>query len=358
MVNLDHHYTPHTCGPALEQHKLFLEGSWRGSLEGRREPLFELTGARSDTQFSFTHSGAEAIAQIHWTVFCEVARKEGKTHFWVAPWEDAAMLQSLKRLEELGCFVKILPVDEAGRIDLPQLEAQLGPRAALVSLSWAHGLTGILQPVEEIAAIAKRKGALLHVDASYALGKAYTQMSDIGIDYLSLAGAPLHSVPASGAVLARAGAPLLPLLAGRPLDAASFLALSAAASQALLSRDSMSLEVARLRDLLIEKTPSAQPLWPQAERLPNVALLQFPGIHQEMLAYALQRKGISVAVGGEQAPRLHKVLQMCRLGEVPSQTALSFALSRFNTQADVERAAVALEECAVALRPLAQEVLE
>ena len=63
------------------------------------------------------------------------------------------MLQSLKRLEELGCFVKIAPLNEQGQIDVVKLKELISPRTALISISMAHALTGVIQPIEEIAAL-------------------------------------------------------------------------------------------------------------------------------------------------------------------------------------------------------------
>src|SRR3990167_4237833 len=77
----------------------------------RSEMIFDLAGARKEDRFVFTSSGAEALNQVLWSVFLEVSRKEGKCHFITSALEDAPTMQMMKRLEELGCYVKIAPVN-------------------------------------------------------------------------------------------------------------------------------------------------------------------------------------------------------------------------------------------------------
>lgn len=344
----------------MEQMQAALNGEWTGSLEVRNQMIFDLIGAAQDDLFSLTGSGAEAICQVHWTAFTEIARKEGKSHFITSPFEDAPTMQSLKRLEELGCFVKIAPVDASGRIDVEKLAEMIGPRTAMISVSWAQGLTGVVQPIEEIAALAKAKNVLLHVDGTYAVGKVYLNFSQSGIDYLTFSGDRIHSIPSSGAVFAKKGRSLTSLVLARPDDVASLLSFSAACAQAALSLDAMSLEVARLRDQLeqsiVAAIPGAQIVQADSLRLPNVTAIQFPAIHNEMLHYSLHRKGISAAIGGTYQPKIHRVLIASGAEEIRSQTAVSFALSRYTTEADIDRAVKIIIETVAELRPLAEEI--
>ncbi len=357
MVYLDNHTSTKPCGSALDM----LKEEYAGSLESRYQRLYDLVGADAKDTFVFTSSGAEAINQVHWSAFLEIARKEGKCHFITSAIEDAPTVQSLKRLEDLGCFVKIAPVDPQGKIDVAKLAELIGPRTAMISIGWVQGLTGVVQPVEEIAALAKEKGVLLHVDATYALGKVYCSFQDF--DYLTFAGDRIHSVIGSGGLFAKAGRPLVPLivgggeqtgLRGGPLDLPSFLALSAAASQASLSQDLMSLEVARLRDHFEASLPEAKPLFQDTLRVPNVSVLCFPGVHSEMLLYSLQRKGLAATIGGTYAPHLKRVLAASGIDE---QTAISFALSRYTTQAEIDRAVILIRETIHSLKALTEDLV-
>jgi cysteine desulfurase len=222
----------------------------------------------------------------------------------------------------------------------------------MISLSLAHGLTGVVQPIEEIAALAKDKGALLHADASYALGKIVKPFECL--DYLTFSGDQIHSVKGSGAIFAKPRLPLIPLIPGnQEQDVPSLIALGAAASQAMLSVDTMSLEVARLRDRL-EK--SGKPLFGDVIRLPNIAVLLFPRVHQEMLQYRLQRKNLFSAIGGTRSPYLHRYLTACGMDEKTAQSAISFHLSRYTTEEEIDRAVALIQETSVSLIPLAEDL--
>ncbi len=373
LVYLDHHSGTRPCGTVLEQCRAFLEEYWAPAfqpyklsqdLNMRYQIIYDLAGASLEDTFVFTSSGAEAINQVHWTAFLELARKEGKCHFITTSVEDAPMLQSLKRLETLGCFVKMAPLDSKGCIDVEKLSELIGPRTAMISLSFAHGLTGTLQPIEAIAALAKEKNVLLHIDATYALGKVY---SPFQCDYLTFSGDRLHASKGSGGLFAKAGRPLVPFivggieqaaLRGGAFDIPSFLSLSAAASQAFLSLDLMGLEVVRLRDQfeqqLMAKIPGAQVLCSDSPRLPNVSVVAFPRVHQEALFYALARKQLFASIGGHYSPPLARHLIALGIDEKTAETAIHFSLSRHTSQQEIEKAVALIVETVQSLQILSE----
>jgi cysteine desulfurase len=337
------------------------------ALDIRYQMIYDLAGASLEDTFVFTSSGAEAVNQVHWTAFLELARKEGKCHFITTSAEDAPLLQSLKRLEDLGCFVKLAPLDSMGQVDIPKLKELISPRTAMISLSYAHGLTGVIQPIEEIAALAKEKKVLLHADATYAIGKVYCPFQEL--DYLTFSGDRLHATKGSGGLFAKAGRPLQPLIIGGieqggfrggAFDIPSFMALSAAASQASLSLDLMGLETARLRDRLEEqllaKIAGATVLFSQAPRLPNTSVISIPRVHQEALFYALCRKQLFASIGGQYAPHLARHLMAAGIDAKIAETAIHFSLSRTTTQDEIDRAIAIIVETVQQLRSLSEDL--
>ncbi len=347
MIYLDHHSATRPCTLSLERMIPYLQEHWGASfaphrmgqelvasLDARYQMIYDLIEAKEEDRFVFTSSGAEGVNQVFWSVFMELARKEGKTHIIVSSLEDAPTMQCAKRLEELGCSVKVAPVNSDGQIDVEQLEKLINPRTALISVSMAHGLTGVIQPVEEIAQIAAEKKVLLHLDATYAIGKY--PVTFLG-DYLTFSGDRIHSVKGSGALFAKKGAPLIPYilggneqagLRGGSFDIPSFMALSAAAQQALLYLDTMALEIVRLRDLF-ESEVNGKVLYQNSPRLPNTSLIAFENVHQEALLYFLNRKGVYATIGGAYAPHLSRI----------DETAVSFTLSRMTTEEEISKAA-------------------
>ncbi len=364
MIYLDHHSATRPCTAALERMTPYLQDHWGASfaphrmgqeliaaLETRYQMIYDLVNAAPTDQFVFTSSGAEAVNQVFWSVFVEKARKEGKCHIIISELEDAPTMQCAKRLEELGCYIKIAPQKSNGQIDLEKLKELINPRTALISVTMAHGLTGVIQPVEEIIQLAKEKGVLLHLDATYAIGKYPFSFES---DYLTFSGDRIHSVKGSGALFAKATAPLSPFilggneqgtLRGGSFDIPSFMALSAAAQQSLLYLDMMALEVVRLRDLF-ETEVKASVLYKDSFRLPNTTTLIFDKVHQEALLYILNRKGIYASIGGSYASHLGRI----------DESAISFSLSRMTTEDEIRRAAGIINEAVKQLQKISEDL--
>lgn len=320
------------------------------ALDTRYQMIYDLVQAKETDRFVFTSSGAEAINQVFWSIFLELARKEGKTHILISELEDAPTMQCAKRLEELGCTVKIVP-EKKGQIDVDALKKLISPRTALISVTMAHGLSGVIQPVEEISYLAKERGVLLHFDATYALGKYSFEFDS---DYLSFSGDRIHSLKSSGGLFAKEKAPLAPFilggneqasLRGGAFDIPSFMALSAAMQQAALYLDTMALEVVRLRDLFESKV-KGKVLYKDLLRLPNTSLIAFEGVHQEALLYFLNRKGVYAAIGGAYAAHLSRI----------DETAISFALSRMSTEEEILRAALIINETVEELQKISKDL--
>ncbi|HSX25610.1 MAG TPA: aminotransferase class V-fold PLP-dependent enzyme [Chlamydiales bacterium] len=364
MIYLDAHSATPPCSAALERMDPYLKEHWGAgfaphrmgqeliaSLEPRYQMLYDFVDADPKDTFVFTSSGAEAANQVLWSVFLELARKEGKCHFITSCIEDAPTLQMLKQLEKLGCTVKIAPVNAQGQIDLEKLTQMINPRTALISVTLAQGLTGVIQPFEEIAKIAKEKNILLHLDGTYALGKFPFSFSDTDVDYLTFSGDRIHALKGSGGLFAKERRPLSPLilggneqasLRGGAFDIPSFVALSAAAQQASLYLDTMGLEVARLRNhfetQIAQEIPGAKPLFQESLRLPNTSVILFPKVHQEALLYTLNRKGLYASIGGPYAQHLSRLLIASGIPESQAESALAFSLSRMTTEEEINRA--------------------
>jgi Cysteine sulfinate desulfinase/cysteine desulfurase and related enzymes len=354
-------------GAGFAPHKM--GGELMASLDSRYQALYDLVGAPPEDTCVFTSSGAEAVNQVLWSVFLQTAKKEGKSHFIASALEDAPTMQMMQRLEELGCFAKIVPVGPSGQIDLQDLSSLISPRTALISVTMADGLTGVLQPIEEIVQLCREKGVLLHLDASYAIGKLSLSFADLGADYLSFSGDKMHALKGSGALFAKAGKPLSPLILGGTeqaghrggaFDIPSFVGLAAAAGQSALFLDRMSLETARLRDLfeyeLLKRVPQATSLFADQLRLPNTSVLSFPGAHAESLLYLLSRKGLYASLGGSFFQPLSYLLQLMGIDPLLAESSISFSLSRYTTEEEILRAIDLVSETVSHLHTLSERL--
>ncbi len=366
----DNHSATKPCSSALERMQPYLETEWGASfaphqkgseqalaLDGRVQALYDFVGAKEEDRFYFASSGADAIRQLLDFLYLEVSRKEGKTRYIASCLEDAPLLHGLKKLEEMGCYADIIPAGADGCVDLKRLEAAIDPRTALVSISQAQGLTGVIQPIEEIARICREKDVLFHVDATYCAGKLPLEMAG---DYLTFAGDRMHGLKSSGALFAKAPAPFaLPALGGS-CDVPSLTALSAAAQQAMLSMDTLGLETARLKSRLeegvLQAVSGAKVLFANSLRLPNVSLITFENVHQEALLYYLHRKKVFASIGGVYHQHLQRLLLASGCTEKEAFGAISFALSRQTTEEEVDYCLDALAQSVRFLQSLSRGI--
>ncbi len=176
--------------------------------------LYDYLGAHEADRLVFTSSGAEAVNQAIFSVYREVTLSTGKNHFLASLVGEAPSIMGMSRLEPLGCVAKTVEVDHNGEVTRETLIDALSPRTALLSLSWVNGLTGGVQSLEEILSLCRERGVYLHVDITHGWGKLAFDLTELGIDYITCQGEPIHAPLGSGFLLARRGVPCVPLIAG------------------------------------------------------------------------------------------------------------------------------------------------
>lgn len=351
----DHHTRTLVCQDALDewakvnQERICFENpSWK-------EAIFSFLDAPMDSLFRFGSSGAEMVAQVFASQFFLKAKKEGKNQFITTVAEEVYVYQLLKQYEELGVVVKIAPLDSLGRVDLKALSSLITPRTALVSLSVANGLTGVIQPVEEIEKLVKEKEISLHFDLSWLLGKSFFSFQNSLADYITFSGMGIHSIPSSGALLVKKEAPLISEIKGMNASFAPLAALARAIQLVAFSQEMAPFEMARLKnllqELLLEKIEGLQILLSDTQKLPNTTLLSFPRIEKETLAYYLGKKGIFTNASGSYFPDLTKLLSYAHIS---GESALSFSISRMTTEEEIVSAVEEIVQTVQELQKLSE----
>ncbi len=325
------------------------------SLQRSLKQIYESLGAQEEDGCILSANGAEAIKEVLFSTYVDVVRQTGRNHILSTVVEEAPIHLSIKRLEQLGCASKRLPVNAQGQLTREILEEALGSRIALVSLSWANGMTGVIHPLADLVQACKEKRVRVHVDATYVIGKLFFRFQDLDVDYLTFGGHCLHGPQGCGGLLIKGTAPV------DPLEGISWNAPAAAALAASLSRmgerfDYLCTETARLRDKLEqgiqEGFPDAAVFFQSAERLPNCCAIGFPGVSSEALLYALNRKGIYASMGGGRCQTLSKQLQACGVDPMRAECALSFALSAETSEEEIDRAIEEIVSSAHKMRKL------
>ena len=373
-VYLDHCTKTRPFPSAVEKMTPFYKEYW-GSLSALHQMGQELTpfamqatlslysslGAHAEDQFVFTSDHQSAIDQIFLAAYFAVSRQTGATHFITTADEEMATLSSVKRMQQLGCHGKILSVNQQGQLTKESLDAALSPRTALVSLSWANGLTGVIHPILDLAALCKEREVLFHVDATHVIGKYAFRLEDLPLSLLSFDGSRLHAPGRSGGVFYRSS--FRPSLASEPpqVDVAQLMALSHAIDKVVDHFDHLCTETARLRDKLEQSILGAIPetkiFFPEVERLPHCSALAFPGVFGEALLYALHRRGVYATIGGGCSQKLSSILVACGVDPVLASSALSFSLSCETTEEEIDYALEVIVSEAKKLRTFSRGIL-
>ena len=313
-----------------------------------RAQVARLLGAQV-AEIVFTGGATEAN---HMAILGALALQPEKRHLVVSVVEHPSVLQLARHLETQGVRLTVLPVDAGGCIGLPQLQASLSEDTALVSLMWANNETGVLQPVEQAAALARARGILFHTDAVQAVGKVPVNMAAIPVDLLSLAAHKFHGPLGVGALFIRKGLKLPPLLLGHqerhrrggtenvPGIVGCGVACELAAGELALSAERITALRSRLEAGLLARIPFTSVNGANAPRLPNTSSVSFGGIPAEMILQRLERERIYASQGAACAAGAiepSSVLLAMGLGAEAALATVRFSLSHDTTEAKIDR---------------------
>ena len=334
----------------------------RRRVEEARERLAAAVGARP-SEVVLTAGGTEAdnlaVKGIYW------ARRDAdprRRRVIVSAVEHHAVLDAADWLAaHEGAEVTWLPVDAAGLVDPDALRAALAAdpdSAAVVSVMWANNEVGTVQPVAELAEIAREHGVPIHCDAVQAVGAVPVDFAASGLDAMTMTGHKLGGPVGAGALLLRRDVVCVPLLHGGgqerdvrsgTLDAAGVVGLATATDLAVERRPEVAARVAALRDDLVAGvlrevagvTVNGHP----SRRLPGIANLTFAGCEGDALLMLLDAQGVECSTGSAcsagVAQPSHVLLAM---GADPAaaRATLRLSLGHDSTAADVRAAVEAI----------------
>src|SRR5512146_2141264 len=334
----------------------------RAAVERGRESVATLLGCRA-SEVVFTSGGTEADDLA---IFGLV--KPGD-HLITSTIEHHAVLNSGKRLQEMGCEVTYVPVDGQGLVAPDDVRRALRSSTRLITIMMANNETGVLQPVEEIGAIAAEADVYFHTDAVQAAGKVPIDVSRIRCDLLSISGHKMHAPQGIGALYVRKGTLLQPLLYGGSHERSrragtenvpAIVALGRAAEIAAHGLTDGSIQqLATLRDRLqagvLAAIHAAAVNGGEAPRVPNTAHVYFDYIEGEALVIALDLKGLAVSTGAacsSGAIEPSHVLTAMGLPPERARASLRLSLGKQNTADDIDYALSILPETVARLREL------
>ncbi|MDR3055934.1 MAG: cysteine desulfurase NifS [Zoogloeaceae bacterium] len=335
------------------------------ALKLARQQLQTLLGAEHDTEIIFTSCGTESDS----TAILSALRAQPERNTVITTVvEHPAILSLCDWLEKEGYIVHKLKVDKKGRLDLDEYKSLLHDGVAIVSVMWANNETGTLFPVEKMAELAAARGIMFHTDAVQAVGKIPMSLKDTKIDMLSLSGHKLHAPKGIGVLYLRRGCRFRPLLRGGHQErgrragtenSPSIIALGKAAELALAHLEFENTEIKRLRDKL-EKAILAQVTHAfvtgdASNRLPNTCNIAFEYVEGEAILLLLNKMGIAASSGSACTSGSLEPSHVMRAMSIPYTAAhgtIRFSLSRYTTEAEIDRVIAAVPPIIAQLRKL------
>jgi cysteine desulfurase NifS/selenium donor protein len=338
------------------------------AVETARRQVAELLGARPD-EIVFTSGGSESNNLAIRGAAC--ALRDKGNHIITSAVEHPAVSEVCRHLETQGFRVTVVPVDEFGRAAPADVEKALTPATVLVTIMHANNEVGTIQPIHEIAEIARRRGVLVHTDAAQSIGKIPVNVDELGADLLSVAGHKLYAPKGVGALYIRTGVKLEKLIFGADhernwragtenvLEIVGLGKACELVGQQLEQRAAHMRELrdrlhdgiaAQIRDVRLNGHPEL--------RLPNTLSLSFRGIE----ANAILSELTDVAASAGAACHADEVTMSPTLEamKVPVDYAMGtirFSTGALLTEAEVDRAIEAVTAVVQRLRPEGGDVV-
>ncbi len=297
------------------------------------------------------------------------AHSAERRHVVTSTVEHPGVLKTCAHLETQGVEVTYLPVDGMGLVDPDELRRNIRPHTVLVSIMHANNETGVIQPVEEFARIARQAGVPFHSDGVQAAGKIPVDVTASEFDLYSLSGHKFYAPKGIGALFVRRDLGVQPLLFGgrqeRGMRAgtenvAGAVALGEAARWAKVNMAAEAARLETLRDRLeqgiLERVQGSFVNGKGARRLPNTTNIRIAGVEGEAVVIALDLKGFAVSTGAacsSGAMQPSHVLTAMGLKRAEGRSAVRISLGRSNTVEQVDALIEAVAASAARLQGLA-----
>ncbi len=318
-----------------------------GHVEKARETVAALINA-DPKEVTFTSCGTESNnSAIHSALVTS-----GKRHVVTTAVEHSANMNFGAYLEKRGFEVTYLPVESDGSLDLHLLERSIRPDTAVVSVMMANNETGVLFPIEEIAALCRSKGVLCHTDAVQVPGKLKMDVRQLGMDFLSLSAHKLHAPKGIGMLYVKRRTKFQPYVIGGHQErgrrggtesVANIVAFGRAAELAMASIDDENTRIRGLRDRfenhVLTRIPNTVRNGNRNLRLPNTSNIAFDFIEAEAVLLLLDQAGICASSGsacttGSLDPS--HVLMAMGLPPMRARGSVRFSFGIYNTEEDVD----------------------
>lgn len=321
----------------------------KAAFEEAREGVARCLGCRS-SEVVFTSGGSESNN----LAIRGLVEARGGGHVITSAVEHPAVLEVVLGLEIEGRIeLTVVGVDNFGRVDPEAVSAALRDDTVLVSLMLANNEVGTLQPVRDVAVLCRERGVAIHTDAAQAVGKVPVDVTELGVDLLSVAGHKLYAAKGVGALYVREGVEILPQIRGaghergRRAGTENVLLAVGLGLACKLARDDVAEERVRLADLRERLTTGLRAGCGDLvehghpdERLPNTLSVALPGRNANRLVGDLA-EDLAVSAGSachSGATMISYVLQAMGIEPELARATVRLSVGRFTTEEEIDRA--------------------
>ena len=338
----------------------------KSAIEVSRENVAKLVGADKPREIIFSSGGTEsnnlAIKGISYR------NKAKGNHIITTAVEHMSVVNICKYLQKQGFEVTFIPVDKEGIVDLKKLNEAIIDKTILISVIYANGEIGTIQPISEIGKLAQENNIIFHVDAVAAVGKVPINVKEENIDLLSLSSNDMYGPKGVGALYIKKGTKIMPIIQGGGQENGlrsgtenipGIVGMGKAAELAQKKMAPESKRVTAMRDRLIkgvlDKIPDSFLNGHPTKRLPNNANLRFSYIEGESLILGLDMHGIQVSSGSACTSKTLQpshVLTAIGLPHEEAHGSLVFTMGKQNIQEDVDYVLEILPDVVKRLRVL------
>jgi cysteine desulfurase len=328
------------------------------AVDTARDSLAALIGAKPSEVY-FTSGGTEAD---NWGIIggARAQKRKGKTKIVISAIEHHAALHAAETLQQEGFVIEYLPVNSGGRVQIESLEKAIDENTALVCLMAVNNETGVIQPIKEMSALARKMGALSFVDGVQAAPHIEIDVKAWGVDMLSLSAHKFYGPKGVGALYIKSGVRIEKLIGGGEQErglrggtsnVAAIVGLSAAYQKARTDMEKNEKQLAELSAYFMqrlgEKTAKIDGFaglvlnGEGEEKLPSVCNVRFVGVENTALLFNLDLQGVCVAAGSACASASIKpshVLTAMGLDERAAKECIRFSFGKENTKAQIDYA--------------------
>ncbi|HZV47332.1 MAG TPA: cysteine desulfurase NifS [Thermodesulfovibrionales bacterium] len=339
-------------------------GQLHRKVEEARAKVAHLIGAEPE-EIIFTSSGTESD---NTAIMSAVESFPQKRHIITTRVEHPAVLNFCKHLARRGYRITFLTVNSKGQLNIDELLKAIDDNTALVTIMYANNEVGNIFPISEIGNVLKERRIVFHTDAVQAVGKIPIDTKKLPVEMLSLSGHKVHAPKGVGVLYVRKGTRFYPYVIGGHQErgrragtenVASIIGLGKACEIAAKNITQESLSLAHLRDklekALMHKCPDVRINGDVISRLPNTTNLSFEYVEGEAILLRLNEYGVCASSGSACTSGSLEPSHVLRAMGVPFTAihgSIRFSLSRYNSEAEVDRVIEIMPDIIKSLRQL------